>query len=467
MDNLYELIKKADNGDAEAQWRVAWHIVWDEETEPIEPDWLERALDYFERSASQGYGDAMLDLGALYRVGRGVSRDIEKAFYWFNQAASILHPKAFRCLGYALEIPVGYLDPYDEADKEGYKNAYKYFIKGAILNEQNSIYKIGDMYYSGKYVDADREFAFFLYQQSYDCIEYIDDDSYASVCLRLGECYCYGTGTAQDIGKATDYINKAIKGFEIRINRDESPDYFMGGYNRAKLLLKRIRTNKIKEVSSNQEDMKDNAYAAFLESDMLKYPEPHYPIAELDALKAENPKISQWDSFFNDELAAAESGDEESMYHIAFYCLKRFGNESNSGIMKEFTLYYFHKAIRSGSRVAMYYLGDIYNYGIIGVEIDKNKAYLLYIYSETQIAWNELGILYGEGKIGEKDYEKAFMYFAKYSLTREIKRYASLGNLAIMYRNGYYVEPDEKFADFCEGERIRLEEEWRAENEEK
>ena len=80
MDNLLEWIKKADNGDAEAQWRVANYIVWDDSNEAIEPDWLERALDYLMRAAAHGYCDAMLDLGFMYRDGRGVARNIDESF---------------------------------------------------------------------------------------------------------------------------------------------------------------------------------------------------------------------------------------------------------------------------------------------------------------------------------------------------------------------------------------------------
>jgi len=42
MEKMLENIKKADNGDPKTQYRVAWYIVWENQNEPIEPDWLER-----------------------------------------------------------------------------------------------------------------------------------------------------------------------------------------------------------------------------------------------------------------------------------------------------------------------------------------------------------------------------------------------------------------------------------------
>ena len=453
MDNLYEMIKKADDGDAEAQWRVAWHIVWEKENEPIEPDWLERALDYFEQSAMQGYGDAMLDLGAMYSVGRGIPRDIDKAFYWFNQAAVILHPKAFRCLGYALEIPLGYRDPHYAGDKQDYKTAFGYFFKGAMLNEQNSIYKIGDMYFTGKYVGIDKNFAFKLYKESYNRIDYIEDDSYASVCLRLGECFCEGIGTKQDLGEACKYLKRAIEGFEIRVKRGDNPQYYMEGYNRAKHLIKRIEAGKIpaQPIVINSSGA-NNEYTEFITGEMMEYPEPLYPIAELDSLKTENPKIgySIENGLFNDLLDAAEAGDKKSMYHIAFYCFNRFKNTQGSKDVIDFALYYYHKAIRHGNKYAMFDLGSIYYNGDGGVSVDNKKAYLLYLYSDLGIAQGELGVFYAKGEIVEKNYEKAFLCFAKCALLKINWSYGSLANLARMHREGIYVSVDEKFADHLE-----------------
>lgn len=272
MDNLIEQINKADSGDAEAQFQVAWYIVWSEPSEPIDPDWLERAIDYFERSAEQGNGDAMLDLGAMYSQGRGVPYDKDKAFYWFNKAAEILHPKAFRCLGYwlGLSISTGYLDP--AVPNFDYNAAFGYFLKGALLDEQNSLYEVGDMYFGGKYVEADQSFAFSLYEESYDIIEYVEDDCYADVCLRLGECYYRGIGCEQDTDKAGDYLERAVLGYELRIKRGDSPEFLMGGYNRAKFLLKRLDDDKKVEQATVVLKKEDNGYSDFLKSAWLGFP---------------------------------------------------------------------------------------------------------------------------------------------------------------------------------------------------
>ncbi|GHV46982.1 hypothetical protein FACS1894204_09700 [Synergistales bacterium] len=450
MDNLNERIKQAESGDAEAQFDVAWHIVWGDQSEAIEPDWLERAIDYFERAAVQGHGDAMLDLGAMYSTGRGVEQDKGKAFYWFSKAAEILHPKAFRCLGYWLGIPIttGYLDPIiDNAD---YKSAFNYFLKGAILGEQNSLYELGDLYFSGKYVDVDQTFAFKLYEQSYDIIDYIEDDSYADVCLRLGECYYRGIGTGQDKGAARNYLTEAVNGYELRIERSDPLENVMGGYNRAKFLVGRLDSNKIIEQTVVARKKNDSGHEDFLSSDLLVFPEPAYPIEELERLKLENPVLDAFTGkpLFADELSSAEQGDCAAMYHIAFYCFNRYSKEDNSKLMIDFALYYYHKAIREGYRGAMYNLGSIYYHGDGGVAADKNKAFSLYHYSDATLAQNELGVIFANGEVVPQDYERAFKCFAKGALCQTPLRYAALANLATMYQKGIYVGNDTKFADY-------------------
>jgi TPR repeat protein len=107
-------------------------------------------------------------------------------------------------------------------------------------------------------------------------------------------------------------------------------------------------------------------------------------------------------------------------------------------------------------------LGSIYYDGGGRVETDKNKAFLLYSYSDARPAWGELGVFYARGEIVEKDYEKALMLFAKYALTRDIERFRSFFNLAKIYREGIHVEVDERFADYCKEKGQKLEEAFEA-----
>jgi len=454
IDNLYEMIKKADSGDPEAQWRVAWYIVWSGKNEPIEPDWLERALDYFQRSAAQGYGNAMLELGAMYSSGRGVAKDEAEAICWYEKAAGILHPKAFRCLGYSLGF-----HNFRDGGFADYKTAFGYFFKGALLDEPNCIYEIGDMYYWGRYVDSDQKFAFKLYQESYEIIDgNIEDDSYANVCLRIGECFYKGIGPERDLDLAREHLLEAMEGFELRVKRSDPPEFFINDYDKAKRLLRELEAGGASEQPpASMTCQEENDYIEFINSDMMKYPEPAYPIEELERLKSENPLI-EFDGYepynFNDKLAAAEAGDSTAMYHVAFYLFSHLVDESKSQSMMEFALFYYYKAIQCGCRYATPDLGVIYDTGHRGVAVDKKKAYLLFLYANDSEGSNAIGVYYAEGgEVVTQDYEKAFKCFARSALEKEK---GSLFNLGKMYHNGLFVDIDEKFADHCKslGEKV-------------
>ena len=446
MNTLFELIKKADKGDPKAQWEAACRIVWDDPAEPIDPDWLERAVEYFKLAADQGYGDAMIDFGAIYVSGRGVAKNFKKAVYWYNKAAEILHPKAFRCLGYTF----GYHN-FSDGGYTDYKSAFSYFFKGAILNEQNCIYEIGDMYYYGRYVNIDQTFAFELYRRSDDIIDGdINDDSFANVRLRIAE-FGYKWGKSKKYPNIyRKYLQNAIEGFEYRLVSNKEYEFFMSDYRKAKKLMREIE-------AGNTSYFAESAYIKtndieFTDNEILNYPEPEYPIIELEKLKIENPDITFWDKIrsFNDALSAAESGDSDSMYDVALFCFTKYENNANSREMITFSLYYYHKAIRYGRKSAAYNLGAIYSYGSGGVAIDRQKAFLLYRISNNEPSQGELGVYYARGELVEQNYEIAFKYFARCALGRKNWSYGSLQNLARMYREGIYVDIDKNFAEYCE-----------------
>lgn len=241
MENLPERIREADAGDAQAQYDVAWHMVWEHQKEPLHADWAQRALAYFEGAARQGHGDAMLDLAAMHLEGRGTPRDREKAYYWYHQAALRLHPKAFRCLGYWWREDhddSGYLEP--PAADEHNKEIFDIFFKGAMMEEQNSLYEVGDCFFSGRYVEMDRELAYRLYDRSVYKAHYLSDDSYADACLRLAECHLWAIPDRLDLLQAGLCLREAIESYEIRLERGDPDEFVRPGYNRAVFLKERL-----------------------------------------------------------------------------------------------------------------------------------------------------------------------------------------------------------------------------------
>jgi hypothetical protein len=74
------------------------------------------------------------------------------------------------------------------------------------------MYKIGDMYKNGKFVDKNMDKAFFWYKKAY---AYTENDDYntANVALRLGEAYLYGNGTEISLLNSLKYLQISEKRF--------------------------------------------------------------------------------------------------------------------------------------------------------------------------------------------------------------------------------------------------------------
>lgn len=214
--NYYEELKLAQEGDLAAMFNVASYIIFGDQDSPVEPEAAELAMKYFLANAEAGDTDSMLDLGAMYLLGRGVEKDREKALEWYEKAAEHHGQRACRCIGNLYRYDN--LDdgtPVPTKDPERLKKAFEWFAIGSDREEENCLYELGDYYRKGLLVDKNEKLAFKLYTKAYKICEALTEnhfafnDSYADVCLRLAECYHYGQGTDIDLQAARFYIQIA------------------------------------------------------------------------------------------------------------------------------------------------------------------------------------------------------------------------------------------------------------------
>ena len=92
---------------------------------------------------------------------------------------------------------------------------------------------------------------------------------------------------------------------------------------------------------------------------------------------------------------------------------------------------------------AMTNLGSLYYTGRCG-EQNYEKAVKYYTMADKhgeRQATENLGYCYYYGRTGEVDYKKAYHYFVKGALDNHLNSLCKIGD---MYKNGYYVEKDEK-----------------------
>jgi|GEM_PF-1251821 len=212
MDDLEiaEALIEAENYDGMYQWAYEHHERDDE------PRIMAKVVQCYEECIRQNMPIAALNLGTLYYEGRYVRQDYQKAYELYKIAADAGEPKAISNLGFCY-----YYGRHQEID---YEKAYEYFLKGALLfGDASCLYKLGDMYLQGYYVDKNERYAYQLYERA--MFEAYGDDGRPQACIpdvmqRLGQCFLYGIGISPDVPKALTLLNNALTGFYYRKKED-------------------------------------------------------------------------------------------------------------------------------------------------------------------------------------------------------------------------------------------------------
>ena len=182
----YELlVKLAENNDFYAIKRLLDYYFKNgnldfEQSESIDN---EQILKYLNILIENKDSSAMLVLGALHYTGENeiVEQDYSKAEYWYNEATKNKDLETYNCNSDAL-TNLGYIYFYGRTNKPDYKKAFLFFSKAACLGNPNGMFKIGDMYKNGKFVDKNFDISFYWYKKAFTQIEN-DDYNKASVAL--------------------------------------------------------------------------------------------------------------------------------------------------------------------------------------------------------------------------------------------------------------------------------------------
>lgn len=149
--------QRAENGDAEAQYRLATVLETGWDSVPADSV---RALDLMQRSARNGFPPAMNYLGYLYGKGYKVGDrklipvDRDSSVMWLRRSADAGDPRAVSNLAYLLlnDSTIG-LTPAERVHNDSI--AYVYLQKGATAQIPTAFSMLGDMYRDGRWVKRD------------------------------------------------------------------------------------------------------------------------------------------------------------------------------------------------------------------------------------------------------------------------------------------------------------------------
>ena len=156
--------------------------------------------------------------------------DYNKAKAYYELAAAMGNDTAMSNLGYIYmygrEVPVDYTI------------AYGYFKLSAEKGNIEANYKLGNLYQSGKGVEENIETALEYYGKALNLIEEknISKEEYPSVYFTLAKEMMPNGNKEQDLDKAYEYLQIAVKGYNHLIE-DEGANHYKKVYEEAKTLL--------------------------------------------------------------------------------------------------------------------------------------------------------------------------------------------------------------------------------------
>ncbi len=189
---LLELVKAAEEGDAEAQYKIGLCL---QKGEEVPQDKVE-AVKWYRMAAEVGHADAQYRLGLCYNYALGISKDEKEAVKWLLKAAEQGHRDAPVVLVNCYLMPNGVM--YNKIE------AVKWHRKAAELGDAKAQLAVGLYYYEGFVVEKSHQEALKWYRKA--AAQEIPDAQY-----RLGWGYYYGEGVAKDYNEAAKWFQKAAE----------------------------------------------------------------------------------------------------------------------------------------------------------------------------------------------------------------------------------------------------------------
>lgn len=272
-----EIINKAHEGNAEAQWQVGFM----HETSEGVTQSKEEAAKWYEKAAEQDYSPACNNLGLLYENGNGVKKDLKKAEKYYLKAIKQENVNAMYNLGnlyISQKKDKEGLELLEKASSEGmaaaacnigyyYAHTQKDCAKGLIYYrlaaERGDIvsqYNLGINFENGLCgLEQDYAEAAKWYMKS-------ADNGFADAQFCIGKCYMLGLGVEQNEELGLEWFERAAAQNETSALNQLAYAYAKGKFfkpNKAKALSLISKNIEIDPENPNWYDSKGEIYAIF------------------------------------------------------------------------------------------------------------------------------------------------------------------------------------------------------------
>ena len=183
-----KLLKEAQNGDANAQYKMGLYCESKGELR------YQSAAKWYRAAAVQGHKIAAYKLGVCYFYGRGVTQNYNEAFKLYQYAANEGCAEAQNDLGVCYEKGYGV--------SESAEIAFKWYSQAAEQGYPISQYLVGCYYERGCVVSQD-------YKEAIEWYKKAAKYNVADAEYNLAICYAKGRGVDVDMNKAIEWCKKA------------------------------------------------------------------------------------------------------------------------------------------------------------------------------------------------------------------------------------------------------------------
>lgn len=349
------LLKAADAGEAEAQYKLSLELGHDYRNRT-------NALDWLVKSAAQGYPQAQHDLGSVYRSGwyngQRYNKDPAIAHSLFLNAAKQGHAES--------QNTVGLMYENGEGVATNLSMAAEWYTKSAEQGFGSAHVNLAHCYLKGKGVETN-------YTQAHKWFEKARAQNISWASAHLAEMYIKGYGVTQNVSRAITLYEEAFARGDV-----SSPFALASLYEEGKSV-----PQDIDKAIYWYRNIKTNGYL----SEIL------YPMAQSSVSNLLN-------------LKQAIQGDAQSQNTVGEYY--RYRDDAKA-------IEWFLKAAEQGNAKALYNLGGMYESGN-GVEKNQERADELIFKAAEKgdaEAQNRVGVRYSSGRGLPKDPRKAVEWYRK------------------------------------------------------
>lgn len=423
----------------------------------------EKGIDGLRAESIKGNVLAVFELGNIYKYGKGVDINLDKAESYYKESMKMLkkllndydemrdREKGSR--GYIL-YRIGKQTFYGQGTDINYQEALNYFKKAVENGNKYACYNLAGMYYDGKGTEVDLKRSYQLYEEALKIGRKKDVNPYAA--FKLGFMNENGYGCSVNKENANSYYKVALNKF-LKMEKtqpDDNLEYRIGTmYYGGKGTEQSVESAKhYFELASESGNARAKYKLAMMEIEEKQGKDIGKALEGLQELAVKgNDSMAQYalGNIYSKEegeyydiltaekwlLMAADNKSDMAMEKLG----KLYGTERGELYNLDKSYYFYNAAVERNNEVAKYGLGKLH---LKEKYFDRQRAIALFseIGESNKFAQYELGKIYSDKRTPEYDLSRAIEYYEKAAERGHGAAEFRLGLIYLDKNNGYYDE---------------------------